>query len=135
MPLNVGFVPQKWHWEHISSIIPFSLSISFHPCHTRISLSVCHVVYRSQLTSSLNSALKKTMFEEESYTEIFFCRNTNECGKGYFSPDVYLKINQRDALNFTRIMSLFHVSTYFEHICSSSGGENCTIQPLVSSQL
>ena len=30
-------------------------------------------------------------------------------------------------------MSLFHASTCFEHTCSSSGGQNCTIQPLVSS--
>ena len=30
-------------------------------------------------------------------------------------------------------MSLFHDSTCFEHMCSSSGGQNCTIQPLVSS--
>ena len=41
----------------------------------------------------------------------------------------YLNINQLDALNF--IMSLFHASTCFEHMCSSSGGQNCTIQPLV----
>ena len=44
---------------------------------------------------------------------------------------VYLNVNQLDALNF--IMSLFHASTCFEHMCSSSGGQNCTIQPLVSS--
>jgi len=46
---------------------------------------------------------------------------------------VYLNINQLDALNF--IMSLLHASTCFEHMCSSSGGQNCTIQPLVSSHL
>ena len=44
---------------------------------------------------------------------------------------LYLNINQLHALNF--IMSLFHASTCFEHMCSSSGGQNCTIQPLVSS--
>ena len=41
---------------------------------------------------------------------------------------IYLNINQLDALNF---MSLFHASTCFEHMCSSSGGQNCTIQSLV----
>ena len=46
---------------------------------------------------------------------------------------IYLNINQLDALNF--IMSLFHASTCFEHKCSSSGGQNCIIQPLVSSHL
>ena len=45
----------------------------------------------------------------------------------------YLNINQLDALNF--IMSLFHASTCFEHTCSSSGGQNSTIKPLVSSHL
>ena len=49
------------------------------------------------------------------------------------SQYTYLNINQPDALNF--IMILFHASTCFEHMCSSSEGQNCTIQPLVSSQL
>ena len=49
------------------------------------------------------------------------------------SQYIYLNISQLDALNF--IMSLFHASTCFEHMCSSSGGQNCTIQPLVSSHL
>ena len=47
------------------------------------------------------------------------------------NPWIYLNINQIDALNF--IMSLFHASTCFENMCSSSGGQNCTIQSLVSS--
>ena len=41
----------------------------------------------------------------------------------------YLNINQFDALNL--IMSLFHASTCFEHKCSSSGGQNFTLQSLV----
>ena len=49
------------------------------------------------------------------------------------SQHIYLNINQLDALNF--IMSLFQASTCFEHMCSSSGGQNCIIQPLVSSHL
>jgi len=31
-------------------------------------------------------------------------------------------INQLDVQNFCFTMSLFHASTSFEHICSSSGG-------------
>ena len=46
------------------------------------------------------------------------------------SQYIYLNVNQLDALNF--IMSLFHASTCFEHKCSSSGGQNCTIRHLVS---
>jgi len=49
------------------------------------------------------------------------------------SQYIYLNINQRDALNF--IMSLCHASTCFEHMCSSLGSQNCTIQPLISSHL
>jgi len=42
-------------------------------------------------------------------------------------------INQLDAQNFCFTINLFHASTCFEHMCSSSGGQNCTTQPLVSS--
>ena len=48
------------------------------------------------------------------------------------SQYIYLNINQLDALNF--IMSLFHASTCFEHMCSSSG-QNCIIHSPVSSHL
>jgi len=41
-------------------------------------------------------------------------------------------INQRDAQNVCFTISLFHASTYFEHMCSSSGGQNCITQPLLS---
>ena len=68
-------------------------------------------------------------------------------------------INQIDTQNFCFIISLFHASTCFEHhvliirrsklhytassiittcfehMCSSSGGQNCITQPLVSSHL
>jgi len=44
-------------------------------------------------------------------------------------------INQLDAQNFCLTVSLFHASTCFEHMCSSSGGQNCITQPLVSSHL
>jgi len=42
-------------------------------------------------------------------------------------------INQLDAQNCCFTVSLFHASTCFEHMRSSSGGQNCIIQPLVSS--
>ena len=44
-------------------------------------------------------------------------------------------INQLDAQNVCFIISLFHASTCFEHMCSSSGRQNCIMQPLVSSHL
>jgi len=44
-------------------------------------------------------------------------------------------INQFDAQNFCFTISLFHASTCFEHMWSSSGGQNCITQPLVSSHL
>ena len=67
------------------------------------------------------------IFEEKLIVKIFL----------YFadraSQYIYLNINQIDALNF--IMSLFHASTCFEHMRSSSGDQNCTIQSLVTSHL
>jgi len=42
-------------------------------------------------------------------------------------------INQLDAQNFCFTISLFYASTCFEHMRSSSGGQNCITQPLVSS--
>ena len=44
-----------------------------------------------------------------------------------------LHINKLDAINF--IISLFQASACFEHMCSSSGGQNCILQSLVSSHL
>jgi len=41
-------------------------------------------------------------------------------------------INQLDAQNCCFTISLFHASTYFEHMCSSSGDQNCITQSLVS---
>jgi len=43
--------------------------------------------------------------------------------------------NQLDAKKFVSQLVLFHASTCFEHTCSSSGGQNCITQPLVSSHL
>ena len=43
--------------------------------------------------------------------------------------------NQIDAQYFCFTISLFHASTCFEYMCSSSGGQNCITQPLVSSHL
>ena len=51
----------------------------------------------------------------------------------FISIYLFININQLDALNF--IISLFQASTCFEHMCSSSGGQNCIIQSLVSSHL
>ena len=73
---------------------------------------------------------------EMKTNEAFSSPASSEHGSTTFlkmSKEVYLNTNQLDALNF--LMSLFHASTSFEHTCSSSGGQNCTIQPLVPSHL
>jgi len=44
-------------------------------------------------------------------------------------------IKQLDAQDFCFTISLFHASTCFEHMCSSSGVQNCITQPLASSHL
>jgi len=50
-----------------------------------------------------------------------------------FSVVFVSEVNQLDAQKFCFTISLFHASTCFEHMCSSSGGQNCIIQHLVSS--
>jgi len=54
---------------------------------------------------------------------------------GKLSSPFILVINQPDAQNFCFTISLFHASACFEHMCPSSGGQNCITQPLVSSYL
>ena len=50
-----------------------------------------------------------------------FVRLYTRHGMKTFVFDLFLNINQLDALHF--IISLFHASTCFEHMCSSSGGQ------------
>ena len=58
----------------------------------------------------------------------------NDTGNTY-EPQFISVINQIDAQNFCFTIGLFHASTCFEHMCSSSGGRNCITQPLVSSNV
>jgi len=44
-------------------------------------------------------------------------------------------INQIGVQNICFTISLFHACTRFEHTCSSSGGQNCITQSLLSSHL
>ena len=59
----------------------------------------------------------------------FITKETEILLRGFISV-----INQLDAQNFCFTISLFHASTCFEHMCSSSGGQNSITQSLVSSQ-
>ena len=79
---------------------------------------------------------------ELSYTSTSAClRNRHSNDIAFTNVDVLLTvhlsilisvINQLDAQNFCFTISLFHASTCFEHMCSSSGDQNCITQPLVS---
>ena len=62
-----------------------------------------------------------------------YLKNKPAGTEAIFGISTLIYINQLDALNF--ITNLFHASTRFQHKCSSSGGQNCTIQSLVSSHL
>jgi len=83
------------------------------------------------------------MFKFQKYSN---CRET--CGYirqvrilfFYVLLTVYLSlfisvINQLDTQNFCFTISLFRASICFEHMCSSSGGQNCITQPLVPSHI
>ena len=61
--------------------------------------------------------------------------NTSQTVRLYIQETFISVINQLAAQNFCFTISLFHASKCFEHMCSSSGGQNFITQPLVSSQL
>jgi len=65
--------------------------------------------------------------------------NRHNSGGTFFSGETPLLfisvINQTYAQNFCFTISLFHASTCFQHMCSSSGGQNGITQPLVSPHL
>ena len=78
------------------------------------------IIFREVQCSSLKMILGSRhvgailiFFNEKQFCvcELFFLYFSDRA-----SQYIYLNINQLDALNF--IMSLFHASTYFDHMCS-----------------
>ena len=66
-------------------------------------------------------------YENKIYRRNFYkyTRTNGEEGNENFYFDFVLVINQLDKQNFCFTVSLFHACTVFEHMCSSSGGQNC----------
>ena len=90
----------------------------------------------------------KIVAKDRTVTQVFCCQmsvvGSGKCFQTIKVFDVLLTvhlstfisvINQLDAHNFCFTISLFHASTCFEHMCSSSGGQNCITQLLISSHL
>ena len=134
---NVNTEPLEW-----KTLITVSCSFSLHQQFVTLS-TWC--TYASELSSCARYTVHDARCEglwvqtwhierfgdgtsERSITFDSFCqlRAKTKC-------HLFLNINELDALNF--IISLFQASTCFEHMCSSSGGQNCIIQSLVSSHL
>ena len=69
----------------------------------------------------INSLSEPVLFADDT-SVIIWSRNFENFSSVY----LLININQLDALNF--IISLFQASTYFEHMCLSSGRQNCIIQ-------
>jgi len=101
--------------------------------------SICSIFKGWMLSTGQNTA---KVWNQEYLIPFLF--STNHSQDKHFSfffnifwpwISIYLFINieQLDALNF--IISLFQASTCFEHMCSSSGGQYCVIQSLVSSHI
>ena len=89
-------------------------------CQLHVSAAITMLQYQPASPSSLRHPIDTSGNNGEHYEIIDVTRHF-----------LFININQLDALNF--ITSLFQASTCFEHMCSSSGDQNCTIQPLVSS--
>jgi len=63
-----------------------------------------------------------------------WCPPQVSCNNANITASLFISvINQLIAQNFSFTISLFNASTCFEHMCLSSGGQNCITQPLVSS--
>jgi len=74
--------------------------------------------FNNKLPSDVSAVLRPREWEKCTFTE-----NNGSCRE---SISV---INPLDAQKFCFTLSLFHASTCFEHMCSSSG-QNCITQPL-----
>ena len=90
-------------------------------------VAACDTHHSEQYT---HHAYEKLPHHRITYNDVFF----DVLLTVHFSIFISV-INQLDAQNFCFTISLFHASTCFEHMCSSSGGQNCITQPLVSSHL
>ena len=112
---------------------PFSSANFFLPPDINYSLPIFHQ-FSFQIpfsTPDYSRFVKVPLCRAISFNAFLTGKCLRTRGGGNIYIIFYLNINQLDALNF--IMSLFHASTCFEHTCSSSGGQNYTILPLVSS--
>ena len=73
---------------------------------------------------------------DKSIYSVWKHRNVSKIQRYRHASSLFISvISQPDAQNFCFTIILFHASTCFGHMCSSSGGQNCITQPLVSSHL
>ena len=91
--------------------------------------------FRNACLRRMNDKRKEGIREETVVTELGEVREEmlNLMIQTRHIRSLFTNINQLDALNF--MISLFQASTCFGHMYSSSGGQNCVIQSLVSSHL
>jgi len=103
-----------------------------HKICLKISFISCLYMFRAHVL-----IIRRSKFCALSWlnTEINILRCTVSKTSKYTVQLVATVINQLDAQSFWFTISLSHASTCFEHMCSSSGGQNCITQPLVSSHL
>jgi len=91
--------------------------------------NTCNNVYVGQSVSSLNVRRKE---------HVRYIRTNNPFFDVLLTVHLSIfisVINQLDAQNFCFTISFISCLYIFEHMCSSSGGQNCITQPLVSSYL
>jgi len=89
-------------------------------------------------SSGLQQSKSKMLLKKLNSNILYSCKQMQNLvlDKKWYIHYLFIPvINQLDAQNFCFTISLFHASTCFEHTCLSSGGQNCIIQPLVSSHL
>jgi len=128
--------------KKILTLIPYYLFFIYNQidCHENIKkILISSLVYIFMIFSSVNIKLPVTRIKIWNPALIYSKVNvTGKYTNTWITFDLLLTvhlcifisvINQFDAQNICFTISLFHVSTCFQHTCSSSGGQNCITQP------
>jgi len=114
---------RQWFWTILLFLCSLPSNHRVHNMFIPLSQYLTNLMHKICFTISFISCLY--MFR----THVLIIRRSklNYTASGIITP-IGVMIPEAVKCNFK---VLFHASTCFEHMCSSSGGQNCITQPLV----
>ena len=125
---NYIFSGQSDNWGHRQFYVTLVIINLLRTGHFRLHYFKIIITLKYNLISTVHAT--EIILQHKFLTLILLGKQTDT----FFDVllTVYLSIfisiiNQLDAHNFCFTISLFHVFTCFEHMCSSSGGQNCGV--------